>query len=310
MTPKVSIIMATYNRAHFIVETLESIQQQIFIDWECLIIDDGGNDNTKEVISELLEEDNRFQFYQRPEKYKKGLPGCRNYGLDLVKGDCVIFFDDDDFVHPDNLKMSFEMIIDNDVDFCHYQKKSYTIDKPVVNEAIVNKIELLAKNDIAKIITQEIGLASCTVLWKKKCFEKNRFNEDLQYAEEWECYSRIISEGFNGVVIDTILYYNRKHAESNTGEFYSNNPIRRASYAKAILLVFDNLIKHELLTKKLLHHFIQVSLNFKEYKLFQQLLINAQLSEFKKLKWQFFYFSLPLRLFVYGKWKIIKKMYS
>lgn len=310
MTPKVSIIMATYNRAHFIVETLESIQNQTFEDWECLIIDDGGNDNTKEVISEILEKDNRFQFCQRPEKYKKGLSGCRNYGLDLAKGDCVIFFDDDDFVHPDNLKMTFEMIIDNDVDFCHYQKKSYTIDKPVLNEAIVKKIELLTKKDIAKIITQEIGLASCTVLWKKKCFEKNRFNEDLQYAEEWECYSRIISEGFNGVVIDTILYYNRKHAKSNTAEFYKNNSIRRTSYAEAILLVFNNLVEYELLTKKLLHYFIQLSLNFKEYKLFQQLLISSQLSKFKKLKWHFFYFSLPLRLFVYGKWKIIKKTAS
>ena len=302
--------MATYNRAHFIVETLKSIQNQTFEDWECLIIDDGGNDNTSEVIAPFLEQDTRFQFLKRADSYKKGLPGCRNYGLDIAKGDCVIFFDDDDFVHPDNLKMSFEMIIDDDVDFCHYQKKSYTIDMPVLNEAIVNKIELLTKNDMAKIITQEIGLASCTVLWKKKCFEKNRFNENLQYAEEWECYSKIISEGFNGVVIDTVLYYNRKHAASNTGEFYKNNSIRRASYAEAILLVFNNLVEHELLTKKMLHYFIQLSLNFKEYKLFQQLLISSQLSTFEKLKWQFFYFSLPLRLFVYGKWKIIKKTAS
>ncbi|KDN53980.1 glycosyltransferase family 2 protein [Flavobacterium seoulense] len=309
MTPKVSIIMATYNRAHFIVETLQSIQNQTFEGWECLIIDDGGNDNTQEVIADLLQKDNRFLFYQRSGEYKKGLSGCRNYGLDLAKGDCVIFFDDDDYVHPDNLKIAFEIFDENDVDFCHYQKKSYTIAKPVLKEAIVNKVQLLTQKDIAKIITQEIGLASCTVLWKKKCFKKIRFNENLQYAEEWECYSKIVTEGFNGVVIDTILYYNRKHAKSNTAEFYKNNSIRRASYAEAILLVFNNLAEHELLTKKLLHYFIQLSLNFKEYKLFQQLLINAQLSEFKKLEWQFFYFSLPLRLFTYGKWKIIKKLW-
>ena len=49
--------MATYNRADLIVETLESIIKQSFKDWECLIIDDGGTDNTKEVISFILESD-------------------------------------------------------------------------------------------------------------------------------------------------------------------------------------------------------------------------------------------------------------
>jgi GalNAc5-diNAcBac-PP-undecaprenol beta-1,3-glucosyltransferase len=310
MIPKVSIIMATYNRAHFIVETLYSIQNQTFMDWECLIIDDGGNDNTPEVVAPFLKKDSRFQFLKRPDSYKKGLPGCRNYGLDLAKGDCVIFFDDDDFVHPDNLKICLKELYDSQKDFCHYQKVSYSDVKPKLKGVIVKERKLLDKSAIEKVITQEIGLASCTVLWKKKCFNQVRFNENLLYAEEWECYSRIISEGFKGVVIDTVLYFNRKHAKSNTSEFYRNNPIRRASYAEAILLVFNNLVESELLTKKLLHYFIQLSLSFKEYKMFQQLLIRVQLSKFKKLKWHFFYFSLPLRLFAYGKLKIIKKIYS
>lgn len=92
MIPKVTIIMATYNRAHFIVESLHSIQNQTFENWECFIIDDGGTDNTIEVIKPVLEKDFRFQFLNRPESYKKGLPGCRNYGLDLAKGDYVVFF--------------------------------------------------------------------------------------------------------------------------------------------------------------------------------------------------------------------------
>ncbi|MDP5096524.1 MAG: glycosyltransferase family 2 protein, partial [Flavobacterium sp.] len=76
--------MATYNRAHFIVETLHSIQQQTFTDWECIIIDDGGTDNTKEVLTPILEQDNRFQFLKRPNTYLKVFPCCRNYGLDLA----------------------------------------------------------------------------------------------------------------------------------------------------------------------------------------------------------------------------------
>ena len=92
--------MATYNRAHFIVETLQSIQNQTFQDWECIIIDDGGTDNTTEVIQPIVANDKRFQFVKRESNYQKGLPGCRNYGIDLARGDYIIFFDDDDIVHP------------------------------------------------------------------------------------------------------------------------------------------------------------------------------------------------------------------
>ena len=72
MNPKVSIIMATYNRAHFIVETLLSIQNQVFKDWECIIIDDGSTDNTYEIVKPILDIDTRFKFFNRENSYKKG----------------------------------------------------------------------------------------------------------------------------------------------------------------------------------------------------------------------------------------------
>lgn len=308
--PVVSIIMATYNRAHFIVETLQSIQDQTFQNWECLIIDDGGNDTTQEVIAELLDKDKRFRFFKRSNKYQKGLSGSRNYGLDLAQGNYIVFFDDDDFVHPENLKISIESIQKNKVDFCHYQKHSYKIHKPEIHKAVVKTEQLLTVNDIAKVVNQQIGIASCTVMWKKGCYKRIRFNENLLYAEEWECYSRLISEGFRGVIIDTVLYYNRKHSKSNTGEFYRNDPIRRASKKEAILLVVQNLKEKQLLTSSLIHYFVQESLSFKEEQLFEQIVSIIQLPYLEKIKWQLFYFSLPLRLFLFGKWKKIKKMYS
>ena len=88
----ISIIMATYNRAHFIKESLDSILNQSYENWECIIIDDGGMDNTAEVIDPILEGDSRFKFFQREKKYIKGLPGCRNMGLDLSVGDYIVFF--------------------------------------------------------------------------------------------------------------------------------------------------------------------------------------------------------------------------
>src|SRR5680860_884854 len=93
---QVSIIMATYNRSHFIGETLDSILNQAFENWECLIIDDGSTDNTKEFLRPYVLKDSRFEYYERTKDHKKGLPGCRNQGLEIAKGDYIIFFDDDD----------------------------------------------------------------------------------------------------------------------------------------------------------------------------------------------------------------------
>ena len=302
----VSIIMATYNRAGFIAETLRSIQMQTYENFECLIIDDGGNDNTLEVIAPILNKDSRFKFLKRPDNYKKGLPGCRNYGIDLTQGDYIIFFDDDDIVHPDNLKINVEVIQNLNVDFCHYQKMSFEKQKPIINNTPITIVTPLTIEDIKKVVTQEIGLASCTVLWKKKCFNTIRFNETLLYAEEWECYTRIISENFKGMIISNVLYYNKKHLNSNTGEFFQNNPVRRVSQADAVVLVVQNLKEKQLLTNSLIQYLITVSIGFKEYNLFNQILRILDLRLPGELKWKLFYISYPLRLPIYKMKKKIK----
>jgi GalNAc5-diNAcBac-PP-undecaprenol beta-1,3-glucosyltransferase len=299
MNLKVTIIMATYNRAHFIIETLNSIKNQSFLDWECLIIDDGGIDNTKEVIASILESDNRFQYFKRIKTYKKGLPGSRNYGLDLAKGDYIIFFDDDDIVHPDNLKIGLEVLETRKLDFCHYQKLSFEVNKPVIISCPIEIVKSLNRDDVEKVVTQEIALASCTVLWKKHCFDTIRFNETLLYAEEWECYSRIIAENFKGIIISNVLYYNRKHAESNTGEYIRYSHIRRESYSEAILFVVKNIKEKQLLSNSLKRYFVILSKDFKEYKLFENMLNSLDLTTFEKLKWQIFYKILPVRLQLY-----------
>jgi glycosyltransferase involved in cell wall biosynthesis len=306
--PLISIIMSTYNRSHFICETLQSIQNQNFVDWECLIIDDRGNDNTKEVITPILLKDSRFQFLKRPETYKKGVPGCRNYGLDQAKGGYVIFFDDDDIVHPDNLKRCTAIFEQNEVDFCHYQKVAYDTPKPTISSFNGIIQQYISKTETDKVVTQQIGLASCTVMWKRHCFNTIRFNENLLYAEEWECYSKLISEDFKGVVISDVLYYNRKHANSNTGEFYRNNPVRRASKKEAVLLVIKNLKEKQLLSPALLRYFITMAVDFKEFNLFSQMITLLELSIFERIRWQFFYSTFPLRLSVYKLKKVLRKI--
>lgn len=308
MNPKVSIIMATYNRAHFIVETLLSVQNQTFLNWECLIIDDGGSDNTFEVISPLLAKDLRFTFLKRPDNYAKGLPGCRNFGLDSAKGEFIIFFDDDDIVHPQNLEICTQELEAPNIFFCRYVREVFEgdFDNNFDFSKAYTSFEI-SKSLIGEVLFHKIPFNSCAVIWRRECFEKNRFIETLMYAEEWELYSRILSQDFKGISIEKCLFFGRKHPESNTGEFYRNNSIRRASKAAAILLVIENLQDKNLLSKPILRYFISMSSGFKEFDLFSKILHLLKAKTAQKIKWKIFYYTLPLRMPLYKIKKSITK---
>ena len=90
--PKVSIIIPTYNRADYIIETIQSIQRQTYQNWELIIIDDGSTDNTEEVIAAL--EDEKIQFYKAG---RTGVTGrLKNSGLRIASGELIAFLDSDD----------------------------------------------------------------------------------------------------------------------------------------------------------------------------------------------------------------------
>ena len=306
--PKVSIIMATYNREHYILESIQSIQAQTFKDWECIIVDDGGTDATRDILAPVFNEDPRFQYFTRTSKYQKGLPGSRNYGLDLARGDYIIFFDDDDIAHPQNLEFCVSEFSKREISFCRYIRTvfkgdfhyNYNFSKEFSHFNIDER-------DINKILKNELLFNSCSIMWKKECFVNNRFIEHLMYAEEWELYSRIITNGFKGISIDKILFYGRKHEESNTGEFFKQDPIRLKSNANAIVLVLKNLKQQNLLSDEIIRYFVQVSLNYKQYGLYKRIMEVMNLQIYKKIKWMLTYYILPFRLYFYSFVKKYKK---
>lgn len=295
-TPKVSIIMATYNRSQLIKETLNSIISQNFKEWECLIIDDGSNDDTFEIIKDYLIIDNRFKYFKRGEEYRKGLPGARNKGLDQAQGRYIQFFDDDDIIHTENLKTTVQILEENEYNFCRYDKEPFTGKYLASQFEKIGQFEktVFSKFNLGDMLTGKIPFASCTVLWEKKCFEKIRFNEDLMYAEDWECYSRILSQDFIGVSINQVLYYNRKHPESNTGEFWNKNPISVASKIQAAKLIVNTLASKKLFNSKLEKFFIRMSFSLKSNSLLEIALYHSDLSAFNKFKYKFGYLIYPI----------------
>ena len=107
----ISIIVPTYNRAKLIHRSLDSIMNQTSSDWECLIIDDYSNDNTKQVVQSYINNDNRFSYHLN--ERRKGAQGARNTGIMKAKGEYVCFFDSDDFMYPNYIDLVCHKIKEN-----------------------------------------------------------------------------------------------------------------------------------------------------------------------------------------------------
>ena len=105
MSPIFSIIIPTRNRENLLKECLQSVLDQEFVDFECLIIDDDSSDGTRESVK--LIKDERFQYHQYPVSDRSL---TRNKGIDLAKGQFICFVDDDDLISSNYLSSFFEII--------------------------------------------------------------------------------------------------------------------------------------------------------------------------------------------------------
>lgn len=99
--PFFSIIIPTYNRAHLLEETISYIQSQELNDWECIIVDDGSTDETKQVSQKLIQKDDRISYVYQNNAERSV---ARNNGASSAKGDYLIFLDSDDAFAPNYLK--------------------------------------------------------------------------------------------------------------------------------------------------------------------------------------------------------------
>lgn len=96
-----SVIIPTYNRAHFIVEAVDSVLAQNYPSFEVIIVDDGSTDNTRQVIENKYGSDTRVKYFQ---KINEERGAARNYGLQKATGHYAVFFDSDDWMQPHYLE--------------------------------------------------------------------------------------------------------------------------------------------------------------------------------------------------------------
>ncbi len=95
---KFSVLIPVYNVETYLCRCLDSLKNQSYRDWECILIDDGSSDGSGIICDEYAHKDNRFRVIH---KENGGVSSARNVGLDLAKGEWVIFVDADDWVSED-----------------------------------------------------------------------------------------------------------------------------------------------------------------------------------------------------------------
>jgi glycosyltransferase involved in cell wall biosynthesis len=223
MNPLISIIIPTYNRAHFISETLDSILTQTYINWECIVVDDGSTDSSNEIIGEYLNKDLRFRYFQRPITKLKGANACRNYGFEVSNGELIKWFDSDDIMLPNHLEIAYTKLVNDKLDFVITDTLNFDHN---TNEFLGEQFNF---DKYKAIITAEnfalnrIGWMTVDFLGTRKIVENIKFNEDIFYGDEYNFFIKLLHQPFTGCFINKIVTYRRIHKASVTLKSLEDN---------------------------------------------------------------------------------------
>lgn len=109
-SPLISIITASYNYEQYIRATIESVLNQIYTNWELIVVDDGSKDNSVEIIKEYCVKDNRIKLFQHENGINKGLAETIQLGIKNSKSDWIAFLEADDTITPDYLEKKINII--------------------------------------------------------------------------------------------------------------------------------------------------------------------------------------------------------
>lgn len=208
----VSIIIPTYNRADLIGETLDSIINQTYTNWECLVVDDGSTDNTAKILKKYKEKDTRISFHNRPNNKPKGANACRNYGLEICNGKYVNWLDSDDIFHFHKLEKQIQIIESDNKNFSVC--KSYVFENTIYDSHLKLKSSEVKTNDsFNDFLSKRIIIPIQAPIFKKKFLIDNDlfFDESLNAGQEWEFFARILYQFNDYTVVNIPLDYIRCH---------------------------------------------------------------------------------------------------
>jgi glycosyltransferase involved in cell wall biosynthesis len=218
--PLVSIVVPCYNSGRYIHSALDSVLNQTYANIECIVVDDGSTDNTKDIVLEFLERDTRLKYFY---KANGGEASAKNYGLERANGEWVHVLDADDWIANDKIANQVKagsMFSGNDAFVLVYSDygivyQNERTPNPKNIQVIVG--ELSRQQIVHRIVSRKTGLSTPTpitlnsMLLSRNIFAKYKMNEEMPNIADLELYYRILQEEVCCIYMPGISMYYRQH---------------------------------------------------------------------------------------------------
>jgi glycosyltransferase involved in cell wall biosynthesis len=221
-TPKISIIIPSYNHAHYIQQSIDSVIAQSVKDWELIIIDDASTDDSKTLLEK--QDDPRIQVY-----YHTGNQGAHNTineGLARARGDYLTVLNSDDVYHPERLQALYQAaqaydFVASDINLINAEGQVTTYSEDAYTQAWLDWHEGLkqnyrmTQNFFACLLEGNFLITTSNFFFHRRVWEKLGGFADLRYMHDYEFSMRVMKAGFKAAFLPEKLLSYRLH-DSNT----------------------------------------------------------------------------------------------
>ena len=219
----VSIIIPVYNAEKYIRETIKTIADQTYTNWEAIFVDDCSTDRSASIIEEQLSSKIKLIKLEK----NSGTAITRNAGIKEAKGRYLSFLDADDLWEKDKIEKQLKFMKENNYHFT-YTAFKFVDEKNTKQSRKINVQKELTYNKALKN-TRILSIAvmiDLKYIPKEDCYMENVMNEDI--ATWW----RILKKGNTAYGLNEVLVYYRRHKNSKTSNKLSNAKNRWELYRK------------------------------------------------------------------------------
>jgi glycosyltransferase involved in cell wall biosynthesis len=211
--PTVSVVTCTYNRAHLIGETIQSVLAQTFQDFEYIIIDDGSSDSTEEVVSAFR--DSRIK-YSKHERTGGHLSKLRNLAHTHCAGDYIAYIDSDDLWHPKKLELQIGGLKAHPSTQFSFTDILIFDKDGVIKSSIYSRSGSFVGSAFPQMLVNKLIICHTTLLLHRNCITKIGPMDETMHSGDHD-FVFMLSRMFDAYVIYEPLVHVRKHDQNSTG---------------------------------------------------------------------------------------------
>ncbi len=228
-TPRVSVVIPTYNYAHFICNAVDSVLAQTYQDYEIIVVDDGSRDNTGDVLAPYGD---RIRCVRQE---NAGPSTARNKGIGLAQGELIAFLDADDCWLPDKLEKQVRFLDANPEFGMVFSDMSHCVDGDMVHAAYLRErgYRYVAQGSIYNNLLREGFIFTPTVMLRSKCLDLvGVFDVTMCNCEDVDLWFRM-ADRYQIGFLDEPLVIRNQHGANVTGN--------SEDYLKAPVLLMERL---------------------------------------------------------------------